>query len=85
MNARGAGLLLMLVALPLVPLSSGVATAAELSPQLRQLIIGAGLSPWERRSVSLDERLNGPSGEAVSLRQFVTAEKPTIAYMFGYG
>jgi hypothetical protein len=85
MNTRRAGLLLMLVALPLVLLSSGVATAAGLSPQLRQLIVDAGLSPWDRRSVSLDERLRGSSGEAVSLRQFVTAEKPTIAYMFGSG
>lgn len=52
--------------------------AGELSPELRRIIIEAGMAPWSGRPINLDDTLRGSRREKVTLRQFLG--KPTIAY-----
>jgi hypothetical protein len=56
-----------------------------LTPELRQLITEAGMVPWRWRPAPLDETLyRGLNWEKVQLRQFMTADKPLLVYMYGY-
>ena len=54
--------------------------ADELSPELRQLVINAGMAPWSWRAIDLDDTLRGANREKVVLRQFIG--KPVLAYNY---
>jgi hypothetical protein len=69
----------------LVMLLAPAFAASEVSPELRQLIVGAGMMPWTWKPVPLDEPLRrGLDREKVTLRQLVTGDKPLLVYMYGY-
>ena len=68
----------VMFALCLTVFSIGEAAAVDLSPELRQHIIDAGMAPWNGGMVSVDETLRGQNRERVSLRQFVG--NPILAY-----
>lgn len=66
-------------------LAPAFAAATDLDTEVRRLIVSAGLLPWERKPISLNEELGDESGRKVTLRQFVTGERVIIAYQFAPG
>ena len=69
----------------IVLLAAPAFAGTNVSPELRRLIVDAGMSPWTWQPISLDEPLRrGLNNEKVPLRQFVTGDKPLIIYMYGY-
>ncbi|MBM3221703.1 MAG: hypothetical protein FJZ38_24030 [Candidatus Rokubacteria bacterium] len=68
-----------------VLLAAPALARSDVSPELRQAIVAAGMSPWTWQPISLDDPLRrGLNNEKVPLRQFVTGDKPLIVYMYGY-
>jgi hypothetical protein len=62
-----------------------LAVAGDIPADLRRLIKEAGIAPWDRQPVSIDETLGDQQGAKASLRQFVTGDQPMIAYQFFSG
>lgn len=73
--------LAMLTVISAVIMFSTSTQAGEITPELRRLIIEAGMAPWSGRPIDLDDTLRGSRREKVTLRQFVG--KPTLAYNYG--